>query len=45
LNKIEIGNKQTAVDNGWVSMAEGKTTYGEDAWLKKVVGLTAFTQE
>ena len=45
LKNIEIGTKEEASKNGWVSMQEGIDEYGQEKWLEMVVELNCFTPQ
>jgi len=45
LKNIEIGTKEEASKNGWVSMQEGIDEYGQEKWLEMVVELNCVTPQ
>ena len=44
MTALEVGTREEAARNGWISMKEGIDIHGHDGWLHKIVNLTCLNE-
>ena len=45
MTALEVGTREEAARNGWISMKEGIDIHGHDGWLHKIVNLTCLNEQ